>query len=105
MNNFSQRFQKMGSDTMIIAEENLLKQVADEIGVSEKCAQYYISKHFNLEIGLKPGVDYDDILNSPHPVVCFTLKPKSVEVILAQIDEDTDDEDELELECLREIVG
>ena len=104
MNNFSQRFQKMVSDTMIIAEENLLKQVADEMGVSEKCAQYYISKHFNLEIGFKPGFDYGDIYNSSNPVICFTLKPKSVEEILAQIDEDNDDEDELELECLRELM-
>ena len=81
MQDFYDKFMEKMLQSFAKAEEEIIREFAENENLSLKCAKYFINKSFNF----KPEIVYPD---SPFdtPTVALTLVPKSPEEILHDID-------------------
>ena len=97
MQDFFDEFLKKMESAFAKAEEEIIREFAENENLSLKCAEYFINKSFNF----KPEVTYPDGPMAT-PSIVLTLVPKTPEEILYDIDNlpTTDELNEFERELL-----
>ena len=76
------------------AEQELITQIATELNVSEKCAIYFINRHFNVTLRVNTPDRMDET-----PTFNIVAEPKTVEEILNR-----SDDDKLNMECEKQLL-
>ena len=88
------QFQKDFQKAISNAEQELITQIATELNASEKCAIYFINRHFNVTL----RVNTPDRINET-PTFDIVAEPKSVEEILNRSDDDKPN-----MECEKQLL-
>ena len=92
-----QRFQQLKENidkAITKAENELIKQIAEELQIEEKCATYFISRYFNVKL----HINTPDTINET-PTFNIVAEPKSVEEILNRSDDDKPN-----MECEKQLL-
>lgn len=95
LDNFMNKYLMETMNSIEEAEKEIIKKVAEEEGLSFKCAKYFIYKHFNFIT----KTEYPNGIRGS-PKLYLTLEPKPVEQLL----EEMDDSDLIFTECDKELI-
>lgn len=89
-----QQFHENFNKAISKAENQLIQQIQEELNVSEKCAIYFINRHFNVPLQVNTPDRIDET-----PTFEIVAEPKSVEEILNR-----SDDEERNWECEKQLL-
>ena len=89
-----QQFHKNFNKAISKAENQLIQQIQEELQIEEKCAIYFINRHFNVTLQINTPDRIDET-----PTFEIVAEPKSVEEILNR-----SDDEEMNMECEKQLL-
>ena len=89
-----QQFHENFNKAIHKAENQLIQQIQEELQIEEKCAIYFINRHFNVTLQVHTPDRMDET-----PTFEIVAEPKSVEEILNR-----SDDEEMNMECEKQLL-
>ena len=90
-----QQFHENFNKAISKAENQLIQQIQEELHIEEKCAIYFINRHFNVTLQINTPDRIDET-----PTFEIIAEPKSVEEILNR-----SNDEERNIECEKQLIG
>ena len=89
-----QQFHENFNKAISKAENQLIQQIQEELHIEEKCAIYFINRHFNVTLQINTPDRIDET-----PTFEIVAEPKTIEEILNR-----SDDEEMNMECEKQLL-